>query len=243
MRFQILLASVFAFAAVGCGKGYSSSKVNFKSTGADLSSEAANDNTPVTPAQQPQLKTEELGQILSIAGGSLTRFVTNLQGLGGGNFNFTGSSASINKNLPCETSGSVNVTASGSTSASVSLTEISASLSGGMGTVTFTACTFPNPRGGTIRLDGTASLNSMAGNFKIVMNGVVGGKYTFDSTHQVATVGTIQVTTSELTKSCEFSSSQQSVLNGTIDPANNYALNATATSTIQATICGTTITL
>lgn len=244
MRFQILLASAFALSAIGCGKGYSSAKVNFKSSAVDLSSENQDDNkNPPVNNSQPALKTEELQEILDTAGSSLTRFVTNLQGLGGGNFNFTGNSYSIDKSLPCEISGTVSASASGSTSSNISLTEISGGLSNGTGSITFTACTFTNPKGGTIKLDGTASLNSLAGNFQIVLNGVVGGKYTFTSANQAATTGTLQITTDAGTRSCEFTSSQQSVLSGTIDSANGYSLNATATSTMSANICGVAVNL
>lgn len=234
----IIVASV-SFSTIGCGQGFSS-PANSLDKQSTENSAAENQQTNNTPAQ-PNLKTEDINSITSFTNNKLVRFLTNLQGLGGGQFNFTGTSTSISRTLACDGGGTVAFTGQASVTPSVTLTQVTATLSGGSGSLTFTNCKFNNSASEIVTVNGTAALTNVAGSLQVALTSTT--QYDFASDNEVAASGSLQIVTPNTTKTCAFTFAAESALTGTIAPAANYSLSATSTTALTATLCGVPVVL
>jgi hypothetical protein len=237
----MILSATIAVTTIGCGKGFNAASKATASLSAENNSTGngnGNASVPVTPTL-PNLKLEDISSFGSYTNGVLVRFLTNLQGLGGGQFNFTGTSASISRTLACEQGGTVAFNGTATTGASITAAAIEATLTNGSGSLTFNSCKFQNSLAETVTVSGTAALSQISGTLEIALASAT--QYTFESSNQVQSSGNLQVTTPNTTKSCPFTFTAASVLSGTVAPASGFAINATSTSSVQASLCGVNV--
>lgn len=145
---------------------------------------------------------------------------------------------SISKNLTCPQGGSVLIDVQANANKAISATQVNASVSSDGSSITFTNCTIGNQK--PLVLNGRIAVQELSIAIAVAIN-LTSQSHSFSAMDSGQLTSDLTVTVDQKTLSCPINISQSDSVNGTLTTSNGIALNGTAVSQVQGSICGSTL--